>query len=144
MLHKTKKRLFPEFKHTVLSDNRKFWKTIKPYFTNKGLNSKKRLLKEKGNLSSNKKQLATIMNRFFIYIYKIMKVMQILWKICWMLSVLILVLTELGEPLKLIKHFHFNLSNSTVIFGTRNYFKSRWLQSHSCRRHFCRYAEIYG
>ena len=53
-----------------LSDNRKSWKTIQPYFTNKGLNSNKLLLKEKGNLVSNEKLLATIMNSFFINITK--------------------------------------------------------------------------
>ena len=53
-----------------LSDNRKFWKTIKPYFTNKGVNLNKLLLKEEGNLVSNEKQLATIMNSFFVDITK--------------------------------------------------------------------------
>ena len=53
-----------------LSDNHKFWKTIKPCFSNKGLNSKKLLLKEKGNLVSDEKELATIMNNFFINITK--------------------------------------------------------------------------
>ena len=53
-----------------LSDNRRFWKTIKPCFSNKGLNSKKLLLKEKGNLVSDKKELANIMNNFFINISK--------------------------------------------------------------------------
>ena len=43
-----------------LSDNRNFWKTIKPYFSNKGLNSNKLLLKEKGKLVSDEKELATI------------------------------------------------------------------------------------
>ena len=43
-----------------LSDNRNFWKTIKPYFSNKGLNSNKLLLKEKGNLVSDEKELVTI------------------------------------------------------------------------------------
>ena len=51
-----------------VSDNRKFWKTIKPYFSYKGLNSNKLLLKEKGNLVSDEKELATIMNNFFINI----------------------------------------------------------------------------
>ena len=53
-----------------VSDNRKFWKTIKPYFSYKGLNSNKLLLKEKGNLVSNEKELATIMSNFFINITK--------------------------------------------------------------------------
>ena len=49
-----------------LSDNRNFWKAIKPYFSNKGLNSNKPLLKEKGNLVSDEKELATIMTTFFL------------------------------------------------------------------------------
>ena len=47
-----------------LSDNKKFWKTIKPYFSNKGLNSNKMLLKEKGELVSNKIELASNMKKF--------------------------------------------------------------------------------
>ena len=53
-----------------LSDNRKVWKTIKSYFSNKGLNSKKLLLKEKGNLVSAEKELTIIMNNFYINIAK--------------------------------------------------------------------------
>ena len=43
-----------------MSDNRKFWKTIERYFSNKGLNSNKLLLKEKSNLVSDENELATI------------------------------------------------------------------------------------
>ena len=70
LLRKTKKDYFQNLNIQELSDNRKFWKTIKPYFSNKGLNLNKFLLKEKGNLVSNEKQLATIMNSFFINISK--------------------------------------------------------------------------
>ena len=70
LLRKTKTDYFQNLNIRDLSDNRKFWKTIKPYFSNKGLNSNKLLLKEKGNLVSNEKQLATIMNSFFINITK--------------------------------------------------------------------------
>ena len=65
LLCKTKTDYFQNLNIRDLSDNRKFWKTIKPYFSNKGLNSNKLLLKEKGNLVSNEKQLATIMK--FLY-----------------------------------------------------------------------------
>ena len=40
-----------------LSENKKFWKTIKPYFSSKGLNSNKMLLKEKGELIPNEIEL---------------------------------------------------------------------------------------
>ena len=38
-----------------LSDNCKFWRTSKRYYSNKGLNSNNLLLKEKGNLFSEEK-----------------------------------------------------------------------------------------
>ena len=55
LLLKTKKDYFQNLNLQDFSDNRKFWKTIKPYFSNKGLNSNKFLLKEKRNLVSNEK-----------------------------------------------------------------------------------------
>ena len=70
LLRKTKKDYFQNLNIRDLSDNRKFWKTIKPYFTNKGVNSNKFLLKEKGNFVLNEKQLTTIKNSFFINITK--------------------------------------------------------------------------
>ena len=70
LLRKTKTEYFKNLNVKDLSDSRKFWKTIKSYFSNKGLNSNKLLLKEKGNLVSDEKELATIMNNFFISIMK--------------------------------------------------------------------------
>ena len=43
-----------------LSENKKFWKTIKPYFSSKGLNSNKMLLKEKGELIPNEIELEEV------------------------------------------------------------------------------------
>ena len=54
----------------ICLDNHKFWKAIKPYFSNKGLNSNKLPLQEKGDPFSNGQELATIMNNFFINITK--------------------------------------------------------------------------
>ena len=70
LLRRTKKEYFQNLNGKDLSDNKIFWKTIKPYFSNKGLNSNKMLLKEKGELVSDEKQLASIMNKFFINISK--------------------------------------------------------------------------
>ena len=69
-LPKTKAECFKNLNVKDMSDNRKFWKTIKPYFSNKYLNSNKLLLKGKGNLVSDEKELAIIMNNFFINITK--------------------------------------------------------------------------
>ena len=43
-----------------LSDNKIFWKAIKPYSSNKRLNSNKMLLKEKGELISNEIELEEV------------------------------------------------------------------------------------
>ena len=57
-----------------LSENKKFWETVKPYFSNKRLNSNKMLLKEKGKLISDEKQLASIMSKFSIIFKKIAEI----------------------------------------------------------------------
>ena len=54
-----------------LSGNIKFWKTIKPLFSNKGLNFNKLMLKENNQLISEEKELATVMNTFFVKITEI-------------------------------------------------------------------------
>ena len=68
LLKKTKKEYFNKLNIKDLSSNKKFWKTIKPYFSNKGLNGNKFLLIENDNLISNEKDLASIFNNFFINI----------------------------------------------------------------------------
>ena len=51
-----------------LPDNWKFWKTIKPFFSNKGLNSDKLMPKENNRLIKEEKELPTVMNTFFVNI----------------------------------------------------------------------------
>ena len=76
VLRRTKKEYFQNLNVKDLSDNKKFWKIIKPYFSNKGLNSNKMLHKEKGELVSDEKQLASIMSKFFINITKSLKLKE--------------------------------------------------------------------
>ena len=68
LLSRTQKDYFQNLNIRDLSDNRKFWKTVKPYFSKKGLNWNKFPLKEKENLALNKAQLATTINSFFVNI----------------------------------------------------------------------------
>ena len=49
-----------------LFDNKKFWKTIKPYFSDKGLNSNKLLMREEDHLISDEKELTNLMNSLCI------------------------------------------------------------------------------
>ena len=50
LLHKTKQDYFNNIYIKNVSNTKKFWKMIKPYFSNKGLNSNKIFLSEKGRL----------------------------------------------------------------------------------------------
>ena len=76
LLRRTKKDYFQNLNVKDLSDNKEFWKTIKPYFSNKGLNSNKMLLIEKGEFVSDEKHLASIVNKFFINITKILNLKE--------------------------------------------------------------------
>ena len=62
---KTKQDYFSNIDIKSVSDTRIFWKTIKPYFSNKGLNSNKIFLSEKGRLIKDPVAIATTMNDYF-------------------------------------------------------------------------------
>ena len=51
-----------------LTDDKKFWKIIKPFFSNKGLNSNKLMLREKDVLIADEKAIAPLMNKCFVNI----------------------------------------------------------------------------
>ena len=70
LLRRTKKEYFQNLNVKDLSDNKKFWKLIKPYFSNKGLNSNKILLKGKGELVSDEKQSLHYGHVFYQYYEK--------------------------------------------------------------------------
>ena len=64
----TKKDYLQKLNIKNLADNKKFWKIIKPFFFNKGLNSNKLILREKEVLITDEKTLATLMNKYFVNI----------------------------------------------------------------------------
>ena len=68
LLSKAKTEYFQVLNVKDLSDNRKFWKNIKLFFSNKGLNSNKLMLKENNRLIIEEKELATVMSTFFVNI----------------------------------------------------------------------------
>ena len=51
LLRKTKKEYFENINVKDINDNKKFWKTIKPFFSNKGLNTNKLMIIVKTTLS---------------------------------------------------------------------------------------------
>ena len=68
LLRKTKQDYFNNIDINSVSDTKEFWKTIKSYFSNKGLNCNKIFLSEKGMLIKDPVAIATTMNDFFVNI----------------------------------------------------------------------------
>ena len=69
LLRRTKKLYFENINVKYINDNKKFWKTIKPFFSNE-LNTNKLMLTEDNNLISEEYILANTMNQYFISITK--------------------------------------------------------------------------
>ena len=65
LLRKTKKDYFSDLNIKNITDNKAFWKNIKPYFSNKGLNSSSLILLEKSKSVTNDQDIANIMNNYF-------------------------------------------------------------------------------
>ena len=53
-----------------ITDNKKFWKTIRPYFSDKGYNQTKITIVENDTIITDEKEIATLMNNNFINITK--------------------------------------------------------------------------
>ena len=68
LLRKTKQDYFNNIHIKSVSHIKKIWKTIKPYFCNKRLNSNKIFLSEKGRLIKDPVAIATTMNDYFVNI----------------------------------------------------------------------------
>ena len=70
LLRKTKRNYFKNVKIQDITDNKKFWKTIRPYFSDKGYNQTKITIVEKDSIITDEKKIATLMNNYFINITK--------------------------------------------------------------------------
>ena len=68
LLRKIKQDYFNNIDIKSVSDNQKFWRTINTYFINKGLNSNKIFLSEKGRFIKDPVVIATTMNDYFVNI----------------------------------------------------------------------------
>lgn len=56
--------------HKKLTDDETFWKTVKPFFTDKGINNKKMLFIEEGQTIANNKRISKKLNKFFMVAVK--------------------------------------------------------------------------
>ena len=70
ILQKTKKEYFNSLNIKEVSDNKLFWKKVKPFFSDKGSNSSKITLVEENSIISDEEEIANIMNNYFINVTK--------------------------------------------------------------------------
>ena len=65
LVKKEKKKYFSNLNLGKITDNKKFWKTVKPFFSEKSAMNKKIVLVEDNNITSDDKEVAVIMNTYF-------------------------------------------------------------------------------
>ena len=65
ILRKTKEEYFENINVKDINDNKRLWKTIKSFFSKKGLNTNKLMLIEKNNLIPGESVFANMMNQIF-------------------------------------------------------------------------------
>ena len=70
LLRKTKKSFYKNLDEKQVSDNKVFREKVKPFFSDKGVNSSKITLVEKNSIIVEDKKIANIMNNYFINITK--------------------------------------------------------------------------
>ena len=73
LLPKTKRKYFSKLDIIKFSDSKKFWKIIKPFFSDKGLNCNKIMLGENDQIISNETTIADTMNKHLVDITKKLK-----------------------------------------------------------------------
>ena len=65
LLRKTKRRFFGKLDHKVVSDNRKFWKTVGLLFSEKVFHKESIILNNNNKIITNNEELAEIFNKYF-------------------------------------------------------------------------------
>ena len=65
LLRKTKRRFFGKLNHKVVSDIRKFWKTVGPLFSEKAFHKESVILNNDNKIISNNEELTEIFNKHF-------------------------------------------------------------------------------
>ena len=74
LLRKTKKSYFESLNTKKITDNRTFWKTVVPLFTNKASRGEKIILNEAEKHISDDKKICTVLNNFFLDVVSDLKI----------------------------------------------------------------------
>ena len=70
LVRKAKLDYYNKLNHKKVSDNKTFWKTVKPFFVDKGVNHDRILLVEENETISNNYEISEKLNNFFADIVK--------------------------------------------------------------------------
>ena len=76
LVRKAKLDYYNKFNHKKVSDNKTFWKTVKPFFTDEGVNHDRILLVEENETISDNDEISGKLNNFFANILKILNIQQ--------------------------------------------------------------------
>ena len=76
LLKQTKRNYFSNLDLNSLNDSKKFWKNIKPLFSDKGSSTNKVMICEKEEIVSNEKEVADLMNNHFVNVTKELNLKQ--------------------------------------------------------------------
>ena len=74
LLRKAKTNYYGNLNEKDITDNKKFWKTVKPFLSDKSKSSDKIHLSENGELLNNESETAEVLNNFFSNIVKTLKI----------------------------------------------------------------------
>ena len=74
LLRKTKKTYYENLDEKNVTDNKRFWKTVKPYLSDKSVKCGKINLNENGELLKSESETAEVFNNFFSNIVKNLKI----------------------------------------------------------------------
>ena len=74
LLRKTKINYYGNLNVKNITDNKKFWKTVKPFLSDKSKTSDKIYLNENGELLNSESETAEVLNNFFLNIVKNLKI----------------------------------------------------------------------
>ena len=73
-MRKTKINYYGNLDEKEITDNKKFWKTVKPLLSDKSINSDKIHLNENEELINSESKTAEVLNKFFSNIVKNLKI----------------------------------------------------------------------
>ena len=76
-LYKKQRNYFQNVKIQDITDNKKFWKNIQPYFSDKEYNQTKITIVEKDSIITDEKKVATLINGYLINITKNLDLIQV-------------------------------------------------------------------